>query len=140
MCCRGRATGSERRGKASFEADIVFTHFRGDLHQDHRTVGEVTWQTFRNQLIFEYEILKYDGDLGSPSAFFSVSNAMKKKKLAALEKYFSSQRDKDWFDAEAFSALMRIRGLECRSPSGYAEAFYCKKAVFSLNCFDDNEE
>ena len=118
------------RVKVKFPADIVFTHFQQDLHQDHRTVAEVTWQTFRDHLILEYEILKYDGDIGRPNAFFPVSDAARKEKLEALQKYFGSQRDKDWFDDEAFSALLRIRGVECRAPSGYAEAFHCRKAVF----------
>jgi LmbE family N-acetylglucosaminyl deacetylase len=117
------------RAKAAFQADIVFTHYRGDFHQDHRTVSEVTWQTFRDHLILEYEIPKYDGDTGAPSVFVPVSGAVKNEKLEALTRYFASQRGKDWFDEDAFSALLRIRGLECRSPSGYAEAFYCRKAV-----------
>lgn len=120
------------RAKETFRADIVFTHYREDLHQDHRTLGEVTWQTFRDHLILEYEIAKYDGDMGAPDFFFPVSDDVKDQKLRALRLHFASQRDKDWFDDEAFSALMRIRGLECRSPSGFAEAFYCRKAVASL--------
>lgn len=113
----------------SFRADIVLTHYRGDLHQDHRTVAEVTWQTFRDQLILEYEIPKYDGDIGRPNAFFPISENARQKKLSTLEKCFESQRGKDWFDEAVFSAMMRIRGVECRSSSGYAEAFYCRKAV-----------
>jgi len=119
------------RAKETFQADIVFTHYRGDLHQDHRTVGEVTWQTFRDHLILEYEISKYDGDMGTPNVFFPVNNAVKEEKLEALQQHFASQRDKDWFDEEAFSALLRIRGVECRSPSGYAEAFYARKVLLS---------
>ena len=119
------------QAKQGFRADIVFTHSRDDLHQDHRTVGEVTWQTFRNHLILEYEILKYDGDTGTPNVFFPVSDAVKDEKLEALQRYFVSQRGKDWFDDGVFSALLRIRGMESRSPSGYAEAFYCRKAVLS---------
>lgn len=118
------------KAKETFQADIVFTHHQQDLHQDHRTVGEVTWQTFRNHLILEYEIPKYDGDMGAPDVFFPVSGEVKREKLHALQQHFVSQRGKDWFDDEAFSALLRIRGMECRSPSGYAEAFYCRKAVF----------
>ncbi|WP_405240820.1 PIG-L deacetylase family protein [Lentisalinibacter orientalis] len=117
--------------KEHFDADIVITHNREDLHQDHRTVGEVTLQTFRDHLILEYEILKYDGDIGRPNAFFPLSDSVRREKLEALQRYFGSQRAKDWFSEEAFSALMRIRGVECRSPSGYAEAFYCRKALLS---------
>ena len=114
----------------SFAADVVLSHYCDDLHQDHRTVGEVTWQTFRDHLVLEYEILKYDGDIGRPTAYFPVSDAVRKEKLAALQEHFASQRGKDWFDERAFSAMMRIRGVECLSPSGYAEAFYCRKARF----------
>jgi LmbE family N-acetylglucosaminyl deacetylase len=117
------------RVKAESRADIVFTHCRGDLHQDHRTVAEVTWQTFRNHLILEYEIPKYDGDMGAPAVFVPISESAKAEKLKALQRYFASQDDKDWFDEETFAALLRLRGMECRSPSGYAEAFYCHKAV-----------
>ena len=115
--------------KIASEPDVVFTHFRADLHQDHRTVGEVTWQTFRDALILEYEIAKYDGDIGAPNCFFPVSDDDRHNKIEALERYFPSQRDKDWFDKTTFSALMRIRGVECRATSGYAEAFYMRKAV-----------
>lgn len=118
------------KAKASFPADVVFTHYRDDLHQDHRTVNEATWQTFRDHLVLEYEILKYDGDIGRPNAFFPLSDAVRNQKLEALRKFFGSQSDKDWFSDETFSAMLRIRGVECRSPSGYAEAFYCRKARF----------
>ena len=118
--------------KNAFPADIVLTHYRQDLHQDHRTLGEVTWQTFRDHLILEYEILKYDGDLSVPNMYVPVSESMKDQKLKALEQHFASQRGKDWFCAETFSALMRIRGVECRSPSGYAEAFYSRKMVMEF--------
>ena len=118
------------RVRSAFRADVVFTHYRGDIHQDHRTVSEVTWQTFRDHLILEYEIPKYDGDMGAPGVFVPVSESAKRDKLKAIQKYFVSQRDKDWFNDEAFSALLRIRGMECRSPSGYAEAYYCHKAMF----------
>lgn len=109
--------------------DVIFTHYRHDLHQDHRTLAELTWQTFRDEFILEFEIAKYDGDLGTPNFFCPVSAELRQAKLDALERYFSSQRPKGWFSAETFSALMRLRGVECRSPSGYAEAFYCRKAV-----------
>jgi LmbE family N-acetylglucosaminyl deacetylase len=115
--------------KIASNPDIVFTHFRGDLHQDHRTVGEVTWQTFRDALILEYEVAKYDGDLGAPNSYSPVSDINRRSKIEALERYFLSQRGKDWFGEDAFSALMRIRGVECRAASGYAEAFYTRKAV-----------
>ena len=113
-----------------FNPDIVFTHYRNDLHQDHRTVSDLTWQTFRDHLILEYEIPKYDGDLGSPNVFHPVSIAEHSDKLAALNRFFVSQKDKSWFSDDMFSALMRLRGVECNSSSGFAEAFYCRKLVF----------
>lgn len=121
-----------QEAKEHFPADLIITHYRDDLHQDHRMVGEVTWQTFRDHLILEYEILKYDGDLGSPNAFFPISDEVRQRKLEAIQKHFSSQRDKDWFSEDTFSAVMRIRGIECRSPTGYAEGFFCRKVVFDL--------
>lgn len=95
-------------------------------------VSELTWQTFRNHLILEYEIPKYDGDLGQPNLYIQVTDGCRDTKLSALENCFASQRNKDWFTRETFAALMRLRGIECRSASGYAEAFYCRKALFHL--------
>lgn len=125
--------------KAVFESlkqrtnpDVVFTHLRDDRHQDHRLISDFAWQTFRNHFILEYEIPKYDGDFGSPSHFVAVTDACKDAKLDALERYFCTQRDKSWFTRETFVAAMRIRGIECRSVSGYAEAFYCRKTVLDL--------
>lgn len=118
--------------KVRIAPDIVFTHYRNDLHQDHRLVSELTWNTFRSQLILEYEILKYDGDLGSPNAFVHLDEATCRKKVDVLMECFKSQRDKDWFTPDAFLSLMRIRGVESRAPGRYAEAFYCRKVVLSL--------
>lgn len=120
-----------RDARDRFHPDVVLTHYRDDLHQDHRSVSEVTWQTFRDHLILEYEILKYDGDIGKPNAYVPIEDAVKNEKLEGLQKFFVSQRGKDWFSDESFSALMRVRGVECRSPSGYAEAFYCRKIILS---------
>jgi len=110
--------------------DLVFTHWRGDLHQDHRLVSELTLQTFRNQLILEYEISKYDGDLGSPNVYVRLETEEADKKVDNVISAFGSQHEKYWFTAETFKALMRVRGVECRSSSGYAEAFYGNKIVF----------
>ncbi|MEX0914978.1 MAG: PIG-L deacetylase family protein [Wenzhouxiangellaceae bacterium] len=118
--------------KAASKPDVVLTHFRGDLHQDHRTISDVTWQTFRDAFILEYEIAKYDGDLGAPNFFVPISVDAYKEKLESLERFFGSQRSKDWFTADTFSALMRLRGVECRAASGYAEAFYVRKGVLAL--------
>lgn len=118
--------------KAAIRPDIVFTHDREDLHQDHRTVGELTWNTFRSHLILEYEIPKYDGGLRQPSFFVPVSSAAMNRKVRVLERCFSSQRNKQWFSADTFRGLMRLRGVECNAPGGHAEAFHCRKAVLGL--------
>ena len=107
--------------------DLVFTHAREDLHQDHRLASELTWNTFRNHLILEYEIPKYDGDLGRPNVFVPLDEPVVDDKLRLLETHFPSQGDKHWFDGELFRGLMRLRGMECASR--YAEAFACRKLV-----------
>jgi LmbE family N-acetylglucosaminyl deacetylase len=113
----------------AFEPDVVMTHCRDDLHQDHRLLGELAWQVFRDQLILEYEIAKYDGDLGAPNFFVPVDRETSRRKLDLLRRHFASQRNKPWFDDEAFLGLMRIRGIECRAASGLAEAFYGRRIV-----------
>ena len=121
--------------KAAFEElqsispDLVFTHNRKDAHQDHRFLAELTSNTFRDHLILEYEIPKYDGDLGTPSVFVPLETELYEKKVGYLMESFRSQRAKRWFQPETFLALMRLRGMECNAPSGYAEAFYCRKLV-----------
>jgi LmbE family N-acetylglucosaminyl deacetylase len=109
--------------------DVVFAHFREDLHQDHRTIGELVWNSFRNHLILEYEIPKFDGGLGSPSVFVPVSRASMKRKIELLMKVFPSQLSRSWFTPDTFRGLMRLRGIECNAPSGFAEAFYVRKLV-----------
>lgn len=109
--------------------DIVFTHNRNDAHQDHRLIGELSWNTFRDHLVLEYEIPKYDGDLGQPSVFVPLEREMCEKKVRYIIDSFESQRGKRWFEESTFMALMRLRGMECDAPSGYAEAFYCRKLV-----------
>ena len=115
--------------KAQVEPDVIFTHARHDLHQDHRLVCELTWNTWRDHLILEYEVPKYDGDMGTPNLFVPVSEEHAREKTDLLLASFTSQRDKHWFDVELFLALMRLRGMEARAPSGYAEAFSCRKLV-----------
>lgn len=117
--------------KKMVSPDVVFAHFRDDLHQDHRVVGEVVWNTFRDHLILEYEIPKFDGGLGSPSVFVPLSAATVKRKIALLMKSFPSQLNKSWFTPETFQGLMRLRGIECNAPSGYAEAFYARKVCLA---------
>lgn len=109
--------------------DIVFTHNRNDAHQDHRLIGELTWNTFRDNMILEYEIPKYDGDLGRPSVFVPLHKEICEKKIRYILEAFQSQHCKRWFQEETFLSLMRLRGMECNSQSGYAEAFYCRKLV-----------
>ncbi len=115
--------------KRSVRPDLILTHFRGDLHQDHRLVSEFTYNTFRNHLIFEYEIFKIDGDLGQPNVYVPLDPAIARRKIQLLMSTFSTQRDKRWFNEEAFRALMYIRGVESGAPSGMAEAFYGRKIV-----------
>jgi LmbE family N-acetylglucosaminyl deacetylase len=112
--------------------DIVFTHRRDDAHQDHRTVNQITWNLFRDHLILEYEIPKWDGDLGRPNAYVPLSRDRLERKVELLSRHFGSQRSKDWFDAETFMGLARLRGMECRAPEGFAEAFISRKATLSF--------
>jgi LmbE family N-acetylglucosaminyl deacetylase len=109
------------------DPDLVLTHTRADLHQDHRLACELTWNTFRDHLVLEYEIPKVDGDLGTPNLFVPVSEELAREKVSRVLDAFGTQRDKHWFDPEVFLGLMRLRGMECRSPSGYAEAFVARK-------------
>jgi LmbE family N-acetylglucosaminyl deacetylase len=113
--------------KGAFEPDVVLTHTRNDLHQDHRLANELTWNTWRNHLVLEYEVPKYDGDLGAPNVFVPLSEETMARKLELLEEHFASQRDKHWFTSDLFRALARLRGVEAASPSGLAEAFYGRK-------------
>jgi LmbE family N-acetylglucosaminyl deacetylase len=105
--------------------DLILTHHQQDLHQDHRTVSELTWNTFRDQLVLEYEIPKYDPDLGSPNFFVRLDDALAQRKARAIVAGFPSQADKHWFSEETFLALMRLRGVQCAER--YAEAFYARK-------------
>lgn len=126
--------GSEIKGtfeelKQTVSPDLIFTHTRKDAHQDHRLLCELTWNTFRNHLILEYEIPKYDGDLGQPNVFVPLDKDTYQAKVTHLMAAFGSQRSKRWFEESTFLALMRLRGMECNSPSSYAEAFYGRKIV-----------
>jgi LmbE family N-acetylglucosaminyl deacetylase len=118
--------------KATISPDVVFTHTREDRHQDHVVLADLTWNTFRNHLILEYEIPKYDGDLGHPNLFVQIDDAARACKIEALLRHYASQGDKPWFSRETFDALMRLRGIECRSRTGYAEAFHARKIVATL--------
>jgi LmbE family N-acetylglucosaminyl deacetylase len=115
-----------------FKPDLIFCHERNDAHQDHRLVNEMTWGAFRDHLILEYEIVKWDGDLGTTNSYVPLDKDSVDRKVDVLMHTYGSQRSKDWFAAETFLALMRIRGVECRSPSGYAEAFTARKLIMPL--------
>ncbi len=115
--------------KSNFAPDIILTHYRDDLHQDHRVINELTWNTFRNHLIFEYEIPKYDGDLGNPNVFVPLEAEHLERKKNILLTTFRSQLDKQWFDETLIRAIPRIRGVQCASDSNYAEAFYSRKML-----------
>jgi LmbE family N-acetylglucosaminyl deacetylase len=115
--------------KQAVSPDLIFTHNRKDAHQDHRLVAELTWNTFRNHLILEYEVPKYDGDMGQPGVFVPLSSELCERKVSLIMDTFRSQHGKHWFQRETFFSLMRLRGMECNAPSGYAEAFYGRKLV-----------
>jgi len=113
--------------KAEVQPDLILTHYGGDLHQDHRLLAELTWNTWRDHLILEYEIPKYDGGLGSPNVFVPLSAAVRDRKIEHVLGCFPSQAARPWFTADTFAGLMRLRGVECNAPEGSAEAFYCRK-------------
>lgn len=115
--------------RRAVQPDLIFTHYRHDLHQDHRLIAELTWNSFRDHLILEYEVLKYDGDIGAPNFFVELDEAICRSKLDHLMRCYRTQREKHWFTEDAFLSLLRIRGIEANSSGRYAEAFYCKKAV-----------
>ncbi len=116
--------------KQEFSPDLIFTHYREDRHQDHRLISDFTWNTFRNHLILEYEIPKYDGDLGIPNFFVHLNEALCRRKIQYLMDAFPTQHNKQWFTEETFRSILRIRGIESNSPSNYAEAFHCRKIIF----------
>jgi LmbE family N-acetylglucosaminyl deacetylase len=117
--------------KVELSPDVVLTHQRADLHQDHRLCCELAWNSFRDHLILEYEVPKYDGDMSAPNAFVPLSEGLSRRKIDHLMSHFGSQRSKRWFHEDLFSSLLRLRGMECNSPSSYAEAFFCRKAVLA---------
>ena len=118
--------------RSEVNPDIILTHRRGDSHQDHRFVCELTWNTFRNNLILEYEIPKYDGDLVSPNLFVPITEEVAQRKVEAIMSTFVTQRTRHWFTEDLFMAMMRLRGMEANSPTRFAEAFTCRKAVLEL--------
>jgi LmbE family N-acetylglucosaminyl deacetylase len=117
--------------KTRFEPDLILTHRVDDAHQDHREISKLTWNAFRDHIILEYEIPKWDGDLGQPNVYVSLDGAALTRKIDLLLAHFGTQRAKHWFDAEVFRGLARLRGMECRSPERYAEAFVLRKGRIS---------
>jgi LmbE family N-acetylglucosaminyl deacetylase len=115
--------------KLAYSPDLIFTHRERDAHQDHALISKLTWNTFRSSLILEYEIPKYDGDLGTPNVYVHLNDLYATKKIDLVLKNFKSQRERIWFDEEAFRSILRIRGIESNS-TRYAEGFYCRKIVF----------
>lgn len=115
--------------KQQVNPDVIFTHYRDDRHQDHRVISDLTWNTYRDHFILEYEIPKYDGDLGKPNFFSPLAKRHVDKKIELLLEHFESQSGRSWFDAETFSAILRIRGVECNAPERHAEAFFCRKGL-----------
>jgi LmbE family N-acetylglucosaminyl deacetylase len=111
--------------------NLIFTHYRHDLHQDHRLMCELTWNTFREHLVLEYEIPKFDGDLGNPNLFVEIDEGTCSQKIDLLMNKFKSQRAKHWFTEQTFRSLLALRGMESRSRSKYAEAFYGRKVVLA---------
>jgi len=115
--------------KPQVQPDVVLTHYRDDRHQDHRLVSELTYNTFRDHLVLEYEIMKRDGDIGQPNTYVALDDASVDRKLDHLMTHFGTQRDRSWFSEDAFRGLMRLRGIEAGAPSGHAEAFHCRTLV-----------
>ncbi|HWE20359.1 MAG TPA: PIG-L deacetylase family protein [Hyphomicrobiaceae bacterium] len=119
------------RLKTNVNPDLILTHHRDDAHQDHREVSRLTWNTFRDHCILEYEIPKWDGDLGQPNVFVPLAADILERKIEFLLAHFGTQRSKHWFDADIFRGLARVRGMECRAPERYAEAFFARKLALS---------
>jgi LmbE family N-acetylglucosaminyl deacetylase len=116
--------------KRDFDPSLILTHWQGDAHQDHRLVVELTHNTFRDHFVLEYEIPKYDGDLGNPAFYVPLTQAQLQRKLETIGRHFPSQRGRSWFSEETFLAMARLRGIGCNAPEGLAEAFYVRKIVF----------
>jgi LmbE family N-acetylglucosaminyl deacetylase len=116
--------------KRSVSPELILTHYREDRHQDHRVVSDLTWNTWRNHMILEYEIPKFDGDLGAPNFFAHLPAAVVERKIDLLLQHYPSQSSRQWFSPDVFRGLARIRGMECAAPEGLAEGFHCRKAVF----------
>lgn len=120
------------RLKEQVDPHLVFTHARDDRHQDHRTISDLTWNTWRRHLVLEYEVPKYDGDLGQPNLFVPLPQAVVERKARSICEVFRSEAAKGWLSEDTFLALARLRGIECAAPERHAEAFHCRKLVLGL--------
>jgi LmbE family N-acetylglucosaminyl deacetylase len=127
--CGGEVKDVFEQLKRTVTPDIIFTHYQDDAHQDHRVVSELTWNTWRDHLILEYEIPKYDGDLGNPNLFVEIDDTTARKKVEILQSSFATQRSKRWFTDDTFLGLMRIRAVQAGVTEPYVEAFYARKIV-----------
>ena len=116
----------------AYEPDLILTHHRDDLHQDHSVTSQLTWNTFRDHLILEYEIPKYDGDLGKPNFYVALTRADMQRKCDVLLECFPTQARRRWFTRDTFEAIARLRGIECNAPEGYAEGYYARKARLAI--------
>jgi LmbE family N-acetylglucosaminyl deacetylase len=119
------------RLKTQVSPDVVFTHYHSDLHQDHRLVSELAYNTFRDHLVLEYEIPKYDGDLGTPNVYIPLERKTCLEKVRNINKYFKSQNTNHWFNEDLFYSILRIRGIECNASGRFAEAFHCRKLIIA---------
>ncbi|NPC55546.1 PIG-L deacetylase family protein [Caenimonas soli] len=124
--------------KINVDPDLIFTHYRDDRHQDHRTISELTWNTWRRHLILEYEIPKYDGDLGAPNCFVPLKKEVCARKIKNICDVFKSESNKAWMTEDTFRAILRLRGVECAAPDQYAEAFYCRKLILGTELSNEN--
>jgi len=115
--------------KTRVEPDVIFTHWRDDAHQDHREICRHTWNTFRDHMILEYEVPKWDGDIGRPNMYVPLQERVMARKVELLIRHFVTQRGKHWFDAETFRGLARLRGMECRAKERYAEGLFAHKLL-----------
>jgi LmbE family N-acetylglucosaminyl deacetylase len=118
--------------KDEVDPDLIFTHYRHDRHQDHRTISDLTWNTWRRHLILEYEIPKYDGDLGAPNCFVPLRKDVCERKIKHICDVFQSEAGKAWLAEDTFQAILRLRGVECAAPERYAEAFHCRKHILGI--------
>jgi LmbE family N-acetylglucosaminyl deacetylase len=118
--------------QSTCKPDLILTHYRNDMHQDHRLISELTWNTYRDHAVLEYEIPKFDGDLGQPNVFVPLAEAAVNEKIQCLMKNFPSQVTRSWFTEETFLGLLRLRGIECNSATGYAEGYFARKLNVSI--------